>query len=840
MSRCLWPLVTLAVALELIAIAPAAGPRALQTQLISPAPPPNPDAQPLPKRLSAADVQFLESLLKEFLFDPPKGAKRVRFKAPAHVPGESRPEQVEREGWLDPGNNGAEARVYFTDGESLAAPKELTDVDFITACRRRYPVDGKPNQFARFGVGRRVTRRSAPLVDGPHLANAAWLYRLGESALAARALAWANAVDVKPVESLRRRLALRAYACAVDAFAVRADAEALTHLERLFRLYSTEAAESYPQGRIIADDLARRRRVATFGKLPPARMPDGARSRDRAQQIASLIASLDEVDVVSAHPFELSDPAADPRVRALDALGESAVPALIDAVEKDVRLTRSITAGRRGWTDRRILGVREVALHAVQRTLRVKIIEAEKLSQPAGVPLSADEERAWSTSLRVYWDRYGQWSFAPRMIAMLHDPLCPAELAAQAAANLADLGWNGADDRIVGINGLFTSLNPVVFRFREPTAAEAILTALDRARASLMDTNPENRGAYEDRFLLALVQLGDRRVLPELGRRYAVTDDPSMKRKWAMTSWRLGDSGPLRALAEAVRTGLHRLSAGGGGTELFELDALVHDFAQARTQECDQALWSIARPIHPYFEMAAEEVLTRWPLRTTGWFDHPFCLAILRQMLDDRTPTGAYYTFDGTNCYRLGPTGDVTNAASTPEFRTNPAACCAHAPERVCDMAANQLREVTLGLPICHPLLKESEQRRGALREALDRYGEQFHRVPPEIGGAFGASHREHLYIPAFDPLGRAATSADVRAGRAVFDFGGKGRLAAQPLPAFGFRKSSGKGDEAEPVLIVQAEWSPKGELVFGVIGFYGIRALPASQVEKVRPLEPR
>jgi hypothetical protein len=824
--------------LPCLAAAPADEARALRGEVAAPLPPPDPDVQPPPKRLSAADAQLLDGLLKEFLFDPPAQAKRVRFKAPAHVPGETKPEQVEREGWLVLGNNGAAGRVYFTDGESLAAPKEFVDVDFITACRRRYPADRIPSRFARFAVGSRVVRRYAPIVDGPHLATAAWLYRLGEPTLATRALAWANAVDPKPVENLRRRLAFRAYACAVDAFVARADAEALTHLERLFRLYPTEAKENHPQARIIADDLARRRLAGTFGKVPPAAMPDGARSGHNAQRIASLIASLDEVDAVSPYGWGLSDPAAEPRLRALDALGEAALPALIGTVEKDTRLTRSITTGRRGWTDRRILGVREVALQAAQKTLRIKMIEPDLLREPAGLPLAEDEETAWSTGLRGYWDRYGRLPFTSRMLAMLRDPLSPPQLTTQAAANLADLGWKCADDRIVGAAGLFTSLNPVVFRFRDPTAAEAMLAALDRVRGGLNPARPEDQGQFEDSFLLSIVQLGDRRVLPELARRCAAAADPSLRRKWAMTSFRLGDPWPLRVLAEEVRIGQHRLPAGGAGADRAELDALVNDFAQAGTPECDQALWSIARPVHPYYEMAVEQVLTRSPRRTAGWFDHPFCLAILRQKLDDKTPTGGFYKLDGMNCYYQTAAGDVTSASGIPELRTNPAACCTEAAERVCDMAANRLRELTLGLPICHPLLKESEQRLRALREVLDRFGDRFARVPPEVAEAFGASHRERLYVPVFDPLGRAAISADVRAGQAVFDFGGKGRLAAQPLPAFGLRKSSAKDDEAEPVLIVQAEWSPAETLVFGVIGVNGIRALPASQVEKVRPFE--
>src|SRR5437762_850310 len=86
---------------------------------------------------SADDKKLLDDLLKDTLFDP-KGTQRVRVKLPVRTAWADMV-QAEREGWYVPAAAGKPARVHFTDGEVLTVtPTEITKVDFLAACRKRY------------------------------------------------------------------------------------------------------------------------------------------------------------------------------------------------------------------------------------------------------------------------------------------------------------------------------------------------------------------------------------------------------------------------------------------------------------------------------------------------------------------------------------------------------------------------------------------------------------------------------------------------------------------------------------------------------------------------------
>src|SRR5437660_12216631 len=88
------------------------------------------------------DEKLLETLLRDFLFDP-RGAERVQvtLKEPGWY---GEPKEVKREGWLV--RDKAGDRVYFTDGDSIPAPSEekITKVDFVERCKLLYKKDPPP------------------------------------------------------------------------------------------------------------------------------------------------------------------------------------------------------------------------------------------------------------------------------------------------------------------------------------------------------------------------------------------------------------------------------------------------------------------------------------------------------------------------------------------------------------------------------------------------------------------------------------------------------------------------------------------------------------------------
>jgi hypothetical protein len=105
------------------------------------------------KPLSAEEKQLLAGLLKQFLVDS-QGAQRVRVHRTMRTAWGTT-EEADQEGWLVAGRGGQPDRVYFMDADSIPAPKNLTKIDFVAACRARWvPKKGlkaeeKEDEFAQ-------------------------------------------------------------------------------------------------------------------------------------------------------------------------------------------------------------------------------------------------------------------------------------------------------------------------------------------------------------------------------------------------------------------------------------------------------------------------------------------------------------------------------------------------------------------------------------------------------------------------------------------------------------------------------------------------------------------
>jgi hypothetical protein len=348
---------------------------------------------------------------------------------------------------------------------------------------------------------------------------------------------------------------------------VRADTEAQEHGERLLRLYPKEASQ-YPQAKAILEDLQRRRKKGTFGRQPRAKWPDGFAAWKVDKKIAYLIDPLEEVDARQWGQPGGVDLASDPRVGALIALGDAAVPRLIDVVERDRRLTRSVHFWRDFDRGRTVLGVREAALTAVMSILRVQVfkptVTGDNLtSHGKGLAESV------AARLRAYWAEYGHLPLDERMMKVLTDPKAKPEALREAAYNLGHLGDKrtlGTMVSIVRQPGRSRKPNPAVAKFHNPTAAEAILAAMDRdlaaydagKRDSLYDYR---RRQIEDDYLDPLVELGDRRIAPELAKRCQAAPTVRMRRKWAFACHWLGDPEPLWAFVRDFRAGKIKLPA---------------------------------------------------------------------------------------------------------------------------------------------------------------------------------------------------------------------------------------------------------------------------------------
>src|SRR5262245_10756365 len=808
-----------------------------------------------PSPLADADKKELTELLKDVLFNP-TGAERVRVPVTVYSPwGGSH--TIARTGWLVRGKEGAKDRVYFADGHTVVAPaeKDIKNLDFITECRERYPENAGPKDDRE--VFRQMRQAAAGGEDDPDLAIAAWLHKLGHDDVAGRALATARA-DAKgrerdgkgptPRDVLRGELAWRAFSGLVHGYVNRADDEALAHGERLIFLYKdlTEKDGDYNQADHVVRELKRRKGAGTFGRPPAKGTPVGFATWDTPKKVAFLIGSLDEVDARQWSQPGGVDLASDWRVQALIEVGEAAVPALIDCVEADERLTRPVHFWRDFSRHRTVLSVREAALAAVMSILRVRVFEPGSTGDNF---TGRGEETAKQTAakLRKYWETYGKLPFDERMMKVLTDEKATPEAWREAAVNLATLG----SKRTIGTTissgryyGRPDGPNPAVAKFSKPTTAEAILAAMDRDLAGL----PTRKGGYpydakqiEAYYVGSLSELADKRIAPVLAERAGKAAAVPSRRAYASAAASLGESKPLDTLArdfEAAKLDIPNkkvensiLPSDPGPVDVSELIGLIEALSRARTTAADRALYALADSKHPYHSTVVRLARREGPvILMESNYSHPFWLALFRPALDDTTATGKVYRITGDQVSYRSERG--VGSSSIPEELADPKSRRDQAEARVCDEAAARVSELLAGAPRFHILRNDRDEALTTTKLLLDRFKGRFRLADRRERDELGASPFSPLFLPDIRPQGKPATADDVKAGRAVFHLDGKGKVADQKLPAWVMLKSDLGSKHPPRGLVVQAEIGPGGAVRYGVIFRHAVCEVLAADVE--------
>jgi hypothetical protein len=272
-----------------------------------------------------------------------------------------------------------------------------------------------------------------------------------------------------------------------------------------------------------------------------------------------------------------------------------------------------------------------------------------------------------------------------------------------------------------------------------------------------------------------------------------------------------------------------------GSERMTELRRMVFYLSTVGTKESDLALYALADREHPAHDVAREAILAERPsvFEKGVWFRHPYCLTILRQALEDTTLTGSTYKVEGDMVRRYERKnvlagGGWSSSDQIPGIIDDPALRRAEAKGRVCDDVALKLQDLVWGIGSYHPLLKERDKRLVEFRAFLDRFKGRLSRLNGVAAKLFDFDPKNILYIPDILPLDRPATEEEVKAGRAVFHLGGKGKLAGQRFPATAHW-------EGTQVLIVQAEIGPDGKVTYGVISHSGLRTVSAAKLSNIR-----
>ncbi len=279
----------------------------------------------------------------------------------------------------------------------------------------------------------------------PGIVRAAWLAKLGYDELAAKTLAKARIVEMSSeiatsrealIKDLRIALAWRAYADGVHAFMQRADEESLRHISRFNDKYAEFAAD-FGNGIQLFADLKRRRESNSIGKSAPEK-PIDFDQWEKPEQVHWLIGQLDQVDARQSGQPGGVDLTEDWRVQAIIAIGDPAIDELIDTIEQDTRLTRSVHFWRDFARNRTVLSVREAALTAAMTILRVRVFEP--VATGDNFTRRGDEKIATTVaSLRRYWKKFRDTPFENRMMDVLTNPDSDSESLREAAQNLAQM-----------------------------------------------------------------------------------------------------------------------------------------------------------------------------------------------------------------------------------------------------------------------------------------------------------------------------------------------------------------------------------------------------------------
>jgi hypothetical protein len=797
--------------------------------------------------LTAEDKKYLDSLMKEFLFDP-QGAERVSVKTLVRTVRGTSSEEI-CEGWFVRGADGAPDRVYFADGASILAPPERDrkKVDFPARCKARFAPRGEKDDLdfpERFRGERQRYHFDSSAED---LALAAWLYRCGEDSLATQALAEARKLNRDRGKELRRLMAWSVFSRTVHAYMVRADEEALSNGERFLRLYPDEIKEKhYPQAEQIVKDLKRRQKHGTFGKVPAEAWPDGFDQWSAEKQIAYLVQALDEVDVRQSETPYGVDLVSDRRVLALIRLGERAVPALLDVLEKDERLTHSVSFTHEFARDRTVVSVREAALTALEAILRMQFFTPNLFYDSLTRTHDAKAAKEVADRVRTFWERFGNLPLDERMMKVLTHRGTSFPARREAAENLASpnekrhMGRWEWQWKTSTVHDSKPTPNPAVTKFSNPTTAEAMLSAMDAEVKDHVDKHSETvlgeelkeRREIERVYLAAIVKLGDKRLAPKLAERAAAVKTARERCEFAYAAHQLGDVASFRAFADDFRAGKIEVIA--DGYEEIGLRNILSALTGAGTPEAEQAIQALTKPGHPQHALARKQLLDA-VYTDSAWHEHPFCLTILRSALEDTTPTGAKFSIDRGWLLRKYETGE--SGSPIPEALADTNNRRGEAPERVCDVAAMNLERIVLGLPLYHPLLKDADKRLSAVKAAFDRYAGAYRKLERNEFRLLDMFSGGPVYVPAIRPLGRVATAADVHACRAIFHLDGKGKLSDLKLPAGAVLRSDEKKEHPRGSLIMQAEIGAKGEICYGVIGQHEIKLVHANELASMKTL---
>jgi hypothetical protein len=528
-----------------------------------------------------------------------------------------------------------------------------------------------------------------------------------------------------------------------------------------------------------------------------------------AGQAAELIERMQDIRV--AQPFDRPERffSGVQTVKALVQLGDAAVDPLIDCLERDERLTRSVWSEGYMHDKYRILRVREVAFEALSSILKASFVEI-----PYNTDTFSSLERYGyakaAAKARAYWENRRDLSLTERWYQTLLDD------------SSSDTQWWEA---------VRTIIQPDDAGGRPSTVFPR--TATFSVRQAAPENRPLRGEALRDGRSPSVSELLERRITRDLRSSPDGRYDGQLRKVVGSLRWfRVWDAAAAQATAQAALVECLEWDAKidpdrrrpGTANEFGELISEAMRTNDPAALEC-YARWIRARPLKDLNSVQAKCFSPLWlhreqpamvelaslfhepdsiwnPLhtKTFGFLIlgqliespvvglAPFQQQLLEQ-LENRDRAGTIQVRNGG--LEMRPTAGSGLNSGLGEGAFDPLLPTHDRPLefRVCDLYASSLGKLR-GAPRCE-LYWPVEKRDEAVLAAVAFLRQYGHRLqsPPEVSARYGVDGGPANHELWFPPLDHPATHEDVRSGRAIFSLEGAGerrvcKMSELPLGA--------------------------------------------------------
>ncbi len=600
----------------------------------------------------------------------------------------------------------------------------------------------------------------------------------------------------------------------------------------------------------------------------PARTPVPREGGDPTARIAALVRDL---DLVNEHQMSFPgsvDLSNSPTMKELIAEGDLAVPALLELVESDSRLTRSVSSSQGDGVDSIVHPVHEAAIVALCRILKTNEFAAQRFVTSDAAALAA--RKTLASSMRQFWERTRSIPLTERWYqTLLDDSAQPSQWLTAARAIVQPKTEN---DRTIPRPGIPPLQGEPLRTGKEPSVTALMLRRTAQLERSGYAQSFHDQGLNSAcKMAMVLAQWDEKAALPLIKRlnkvcleryeRWRGKDSPPRVDREITLSLvgftriraRLGELEALDEYANWLRT---------TDPQMFEhnpLNVLEPLLSHAdRPSMASAAHWLFNDPQSPWVPLLPE-VRGQQSSAFFNFFTSPLiAVAGFREgvlaSLSDKTPLGTIEkTGENEVCRRIKNL-PVTTYSSSHLNLSGVTAGTEHAFRR-CDYLALQLSELE-GCPQLDLFWPEARRDEGvsACAAYLKRFGGQL-TTESEPGITRIPNSALHLRFPILE---KPATADDVASNRAIFSLEGQREVRVPAMPKLP-QPARWTTLKDVPVHITDSngvthqEYDSNGyvwqveeirngdrwERFYGFVGHHVIARVPASEIEFETPFAP-